>query len=376
MKKYKTHYKGKGVMSNHKLLLVGLLSFSLTLAASVTSTFAWFAVSDSGKVKFMKFNITENHALKIGLKDSSNEIHYYDSLNDSILHEYYPSYQAGSALADTSSMYQDLWLNESTNYETALPVLRAAYSQNGDYHKSEVATSGFFQFEFYFLADSDMYLFLDYEDTTIKALHDENVKTAEHAKDVTASDLDNVVNATRVSFFSKDGFYIYEPNQLHSSNTVFGGVLDATAKDSYYDFNSYTNKEIVYGEYEDENKLVYDSPLEEDSDLAIPGARATCFNAKHKAGVYRFNYNKSVENGLSFKKEKTYTLEELSLKDDQGNYDPTTTYPLAKLKENEATRVVVTIYLEGWDLDVTEAIGNGAFSLALGFTGLGTQFSD
>ncbi len=363
-------------MSNHKLLLVGLLSFSLTLAASVTSTFAWFAVSDSGKVKFMNFKINENHALKIGLKDSENEIHYYDSLNDSILHEYYPSYNAGAALADTSSMYQDLWLNENTDYDTALPILRAAYSKNGNYHQSEIATSGFFQFEFYFLADSDMYLFLDYEDTTIRALHDENAKTADALRDITVEDLDNIVNATRVSFFSKDGFYIYEPNQLHSTNTVFGGALDATTKDGYYDYNEYTNKEIVYGEYENESSLVYDDPLEEDSDLDTPGARATCFNAKHKAGVKRFNYNKSVENGLSFKKEKTYTLEQLSLKDSQGTYDSSTTYPLARLKENVPTRVVVTIYLEGWDLDVTEAIGNGAFSLNLGFTGLGTQFSE
>lgn len=374
MKKYKTHYKGKGVMSNHKLFLVGLLSFALTLSASVTSTLAWFAVSDSGKVKFMNFNITESHALKIGLKDSDGEIHYYDSLNDSILHDYYPSYHAGSALADTSSMYQDLWLNENTDYETALPVLRAAYSQNGNYHSSEVATSGFFQFEFYFLADSDMYLFLDYEDTSAKALHEENLKTASSSSDVTVDELDNVVNATRVSFFSKDGFYIYEPNQLHSSNTVFGGILDATTKDGFYDYSS--SKEIVYGEYDDEDKIIYDSPLEEDSELDIPRARATCFNAKHKAGVERFNYNKSVENGLSFKKEKTYTLEQLSLKDSQGSYDPSSTYPLARLKEDVTTRVVVTIYLEGWDLDVTEAIGNGAFTLNLGFVGLGAQFSD
>ncbi len=363
-------------MSNRQLFLVGLLSFSLTLAASVTSTFAWFAVSDSGKVKFMDFNITETHALKIGLKDSSGEVKYYDSLNDNILSEHYPSYHAGSALADTSSMYQDLWLNENTNYETALPVLREAYSKDGNHHSSNVATSGFFQFEFYFLADSDMYLFLDYEDTYAKALHDENLKTASTSKDVTVEELDNIVNATRVSFFSKDGFYIYEPNQLHSSNTTFGGALDATEKDGYYDYDSDTSKEIVYGEYDDESTLVYDEASSTDSDLDVPGARATCFNAKHKAGVQRFNYNKSVENGLSFKKEETYTLEQLSLKDGQGSYDPTNVFPIARLKENQATRVVVTIYLEGWDLDVTEAIGNGAFTLALGFTGLGTQFSD
>ena len=44
--------------------------------------------------------------------------------------------------------------------------------------------------------------------------------------------------------------------------------------------------------------------------------------------------------------------------------------PIALLKREEPTRVVVTIYLEGWDYDVTEAIGNGNFTLGLAIRGL------
>ena len=83
-----------------------------------------------------------------------------------------------------------------------------------------------------------------------------------------------------------------------------------------------------------------------------------------------FNLEKSKENGLSFKKEKTYTLEQLSISKEDGQFDKESMRPIALLKREEPTRVVVTIYLEGWDYDVTEAIGNGNFTLGLAFRGL------
>lgn len=322
----------------------------------------------------MDFAIKENHSLEIGLKDRDGNIHYYDSLNDAILEEYFPSYKAGSPLSDLSSMYQELWLNDNTNYETDYPILRQAYTKGGDYHASYPAQQGFYQFEFYFKGDSDMYLFLDRDETYTKALHDKNQeyadaynKETEESKKIDVKDLDNVVNATRVSFFSKDGFSIYEPNALSSSHTVFGGILDATSKDGYYDYDENSKKEIVYGEYDPNSTLIYDSPSETDSSLS---GRATCFNAIHKAGIERFNLEKSKQAGLSFKEEKTYTLEEMSISKETGQYDPETMRPIALLKREQPTRVVVTIYLEGWDYDVTEAIGNGSFTLGLSFRGL------
>lgn len=367
-------------MSNHKLFLVGLLSFFLTLVASVTSTYAWFAVSEAGKISFMDMRINEQHSIQIGLKNQDGGLDFYDSVNDSILEEHFISYKAGSPLSDLSSMYGKLWLNENTNYETDYPILRQAYSVGGDHHASYPAQQGFYQFEFFFKSDSDMYLFLDYEATTCKALHDKNLEYVnrynedieDESKKLDVRDLDNVVNATRVSFFSKNGFYILEPNATKSSNTVLGGILDATSKDGYYDFDT-SNKEIVYGEYDNDDALVYDEASDTDTEVI---GRATCFNASHKAGIRRFNYEKSVENGLSFQKEKTYTLEQLGLKANEGQFDEERMTPIASLKANEPTRVVVTIYLEGWDLDVTEAIGNGEFSLSLGFKGLAAPINE
>ena len=139
-----------------------------------------------------------------------------------------------------------------------------------------------------------------------------------------------------------------------------------TNKDGYYDFDE-SGREIVYGEYDMNMTPAYDSPKETDSSLM---GEATCFNAIHKAGIERFNLEKSEQNGLFFKEEKTYTLEEMSISKEDGQFDERSMRPIALLKREEPTRVVVTIYLEGWDYDVTEAIGNGSFSLGLSFRGL------
>ena len=364
-------------MSNHKLLLVGLLSFALTLAASITSTYAWYNVSTAGAVSFLDFAINESHSLQIGLKNGDGSIAYYENINDHILGQHYSNYVSGKPLSDLSSMYESLWLNEDTDYENDFPILRQPYISD-DYHASIPAQKGFYQFEFFFKADSDMYLFLDANQTYAKPNHEANqayVDVVNQGKEedryIYASDLDNVVNACRVSFFSEDGYYIYEPNALTGSTTVFGGILDAN-RDGYFDFNE-SGKEVVYGEYDNDAIVVYDPAESEDSTII---GTETCFNSKHKAGIQRFNKEKSEAAGLSFKKETTYTIEELGLGEGQGSFDSSTMTPLAKLRSGESKRLVVTIYLEGWDLDVVESIGNGSFNLNLGFKGLAQPFED
>ena len=51
--------KTKTIMSNRNLFLAGILSFGLTFAASVTSTYAWFEVSEHAKVSQLDFSIRD-----------------------------------------------------------------------------------------------------------------------------------------------------------------------------------------------------------------------------------------------------------------------------------------------------------------------------
>lgn len=363
---YRHHKKAKTIMSNRNLFLAGVLSFALTFAASVTSTYAWFEVSEHAKVSQLDFSIHDEADFEIGLKNNNDGYDYYHEVNDEILESHFARYQPNSTLHDLSSNYQSLWLNEETNPETDFPVLRRSYADKEKPHQIYVAQTGYYQFEFFLKANRDMYLFLDPESCYAKPLHDLNVATAEaFHKSITAEDLDNIVHACRVSFYSSRGFTIWEPNTDVGSTTVFGGVLDLNG-DGYYDDNN--GKEVVYGEYADDAPLVYDEAY--DVDTPAYNENHTAFKASHRAGIAPFNLAKSEAAGLSFAHETTYTLKELSLPDGVGQYDPSTMHPLLALSAGVPTRLVVTIYLEGWDLDMVDSIGEGHFTLGLGFKGL------
>lgn len=358
--------KAKSIMSNRNLFLAGILSFALTFAASVTSTYAWFEVSEHAKVSQLDFSIRDEADLEIGLKNEDGGYDYYHSIDDRILETHFARYHANSELNDLSSNYQSLWLNEDTNPEVDFPILRRSYALKENPHQIFVAQSGFYQFEFFLKSNRDMYLFLDSERCYATPLHELNMATANASKEaVTAETLDRIVNACRVSFYSSRGFFIWEPNVEVSSNTVFGGALDLNG-DGYYD--DYNGKEIVYGEYDDNAPLIYDEASSEDN--PVPSKTRSSFYASHKAGIAPFNREKSEAAGLSFAKETTYTLADLSIPKGTVQYDAGTMHPLLALKTGIPTRLVVTIYLEGWDLDMIDSIGEGHFTLGLGFQGL------
>lgn len=362
---YRHTKKPKTIMSNRNLFLAGVLSFGLTFAASVTSTYAWFEVSEHAKVSQLDFSIHDEADFEIGLKNNDDGYDYYHDVDDQILENHFSRYQPNSALHDLSSNYQSLWLNESTNPETDFPVLRRAYADKEKPHQIYVAQSGYYQFEFFLKSDRDMYLFLDWDSCYAKPLHDLNVTTAAALGNVTAEALDNVVNACRVSFYSSMGFTIWEPNASAGSTTVFGGALDLNG-DGYYD--DLGGKEVVYGEYSDDAPLVYDEAPTED--IVPTSDTHSSFVATHRAGIAPFNLGKSEAAGLSFAHETTYTLSELCIPEGVGQYDPSTMHPLLALHAGVPTRLVVTIYLEGWDLDMVDSIGDGHFTLGLGFRGL------
>ncbi len=357
--------KTKTIMSNRNLFLAGILSFGLTFAASVTSTYAWFEVSEHAKVSQLDFSIRDAADFEIGLKNNDGDYDYYRDVNDEILETHFSRYRPNSVLHDLSSNYQSLWLNEDTNPETDFPVLRRAYADKDKPHQIYVAQSGYYQFEFFLKSNRDMYLFLDANHCYAKPLHDLNATTAAALKNVTAEELDHIVNACRVSFYSSMGFLIWEPNASVGSTTVFGGALDLNG-DGYYD--DLDGKEVVYGEYSDDDPLIYDEAPT--ADILPSSDTHSSFVATHRAGIAPFNLEKSEAAGLSFAKETTYTLADLSIPEGAGQYDSNTMHPLLALKAGVSSRLVVTIYLEGWDLDMIDSIGEGHFTLGLGFQGL------
>lgn len=348
--------------------------FSFTLSALVTSTFAWFKVADTLIASNIAIDFYKNEDFSIGLK-KDGQTTFFDStdssgtpsIDNTTLKEYCPGYEP-TDLLDLSSMYGSDWLNSSTVFANTKPQLKIGYSAGSNPHETATALAGYMQFEFYFRSGKNMYLFLS-ENTSLVANEAANQKLAD-IYGYKVANLNKVQDCLRVSFYSESAFYIYEPNVTTSSNTAFAGRLNTGAPiSSYYDIDSNHN-EILYGEYnyaDSQLSLKYD----EASRAAVPSSEdLTGFiSGTNPIANGGLDIDKSISEGhLSIAHEKTYTLSELSKVDEKA-------YPLVYIPAYDETkpetikRVVVTVYVEGWDLDVVNSVESGVFDLNLAFKG-------
>lgn len=341
------------------LLGIGALSLGLTLSSLATATYAWFDIVTSASLDQIEMTFGGAPTLEMGLKDQDGNIHYASSWNDASLQELDSNYVPFEPLKEVSSMFESSWKNASTDASTAFPLLYEPFYASQDPTSTPVAKEGFLQYEMFFRSDRNLYLFLD-EATKISPLSELNRTRAEEINSQTGStlkgsELDQVVDAVRVSFFSETGFYICSPSG--SSSVTYGGLLDLD-KDGYYDYRD--GKEIVYGDYA--GTPLYGEALEQDS---LAPEKPNAFHAKHQKGISPWKHNE-----VGFQKETAYAVSELSLSKSASYFDASTMKPLAHLKANVPTRLVFTLYAEGWDHHLTEKIASGAFSLHLAFTGL------
>ena len=70
--------------------------------------------------------------------------------------------------------------------------------------------------------------------------------------------------------------------------------------------------------------------------------------------------------------EKAFTIEELAAP--SGPYLADDSHPILACKSHTWTRLVVSVYLEGWDPACDESIIFGALSLQVNFRGFGGRF--
>ena len=366
-------------MSNTKLLLLGIAIFGITLSAFVTSTVAWFEISNSLQASNIGITYQDSKGqLEIGMKkNADDEITYAESINQDTL-ETYSSYKRKDLLDQVSSMYSSKWNTATSEFSSTVPEFRTTYTDVASYHEGAVATSGYYQFEFYLKAREDTYLFLS-SDTSCEASHDNNVSIAKSLNDsgkfsgLTATMLDKVQDCVRVSFYTETGYYIYEPNVDESSKTAFAGPLNVKNNDSYFDYVD--DKETLYGEYNyDKATLIYDEASTTDSVLS---GTATAFNAIHKAGIKPIDMAKSEsEGGLVIASEDSHPLSYYELPTDAASFDSETMHPLMKLKAYQPQRMVMSVYIEGWDKDVIDSIGAAEFNLNISFNGLMQPIAD
>jgi len=351
-------------VNNHKSkLILELIVTAIAFGGLVTGTFAWFSVAND--VSVATFNITYGQADKIqfGLivpaerpdLGEAGSLTFFDNLSDENLVDYGYN-DKESPLSPVSSMFESLWLNETTGLadEDLFPVLRSSYSTYQNTTESNQARSGFFQFEFYLKSNMNMYLYLD---STASIIADAFVNGQNSPQK--AAELDKISSSLRVSFLSSLGFNIWEPNTDVAGTTAFGGRLDVLDQDGYYDSDG-TNgdyREIMFGEYNDPSKIIYSEGARSSAEKPL-----TSFNASTASGVNPLDLDASIDNGLVIAHENSKTTATLS----NQTLDSSA---LAYLPEYTPVRLVVTVYAEGWDLDNTNLIQDASFLLNLTLTG-------
>lgn len=357
----------KLVSTNAKLFSLGVSAFLLTLGSTAVATVAWFQSETTSFIQGMTLEFVSNGGLQIGYRDPrSGDIVYGTALDNTVLNEVDPlAYPLDPVLSAVSSAATEDY-NRTLDPNNDYPRFRGAYS----YRKTALPTFtnyGYLQFELFFKTDLPSYLLLA-PSFAVTPCHEANAAKAKQINDaggydgvdVTAEDLDSIVDSIRVSFFCEDGYNILDPKK--EEETPFGGALDLD-HDGYFDMDV-TKTELIYGLYEGEP--IYSEPLEADEGQGKPH---NCFFGAHKKGARAFLESQSIENGLSYAMENANSLDQMTLHENQGQLYPDSV-PIAQLAERTDKRVVVTVYIEGWDKDAIDCIGEAQFNLNLGFTAL------
>ena len=355
-------------MKRSKFILTFYIGMIALSVATLSMSIAWYASADIVRIEGIDITIDADRAIQIS---TSRDGEYKDSLDKDDLQDvgdFIPLTGAHSALWMESKQDSPIFYDEAnhSNYEFA--------------QVSVPATQGFLSQKLYLKTDDDLYITIDADKTMLKANKEYNRTyaktlygqyqegTDESLKQLTVEEieerLNKLVNAMRYSILVTDKtdyqYVIIDPNK--EGTTLYGGLLDNDI-DRYYDYfireSDGLSYERLYGEYKGEyENIVYDEPLQEDTTYESENEEPSAFNARHKKGVRTVNLAKSLENGIEIVEEKSYTLSELS-----GNDNPF----IIPVYRDTPKEIVLSIYIEGWDLDSVNYTMGATFVSSLTF---------
>lgn len=396
---------------NYKVM-AAFSSFVLAVASLVTVTVAWYEFSNALQVDNLSYTIYDDEGvLQLGLKApassfSSLKEKYSDETGEWVDDIYYftdnefhittdvltdfGQYDEGTKLQPISNAYYNEWFDNASSLDTTRPIYTKMPTLHDIGGKTIVTREEqkdfYYEFEFYIRATNvPVFVFLS---SNITILPD-TVKNAEKAavSSNTEESLNKVSNYIRVGFFSEldytdddgnrtnkftynvfDGNPTYEDSVLQK--TKYYGRLDADPQDGYYDVypsiddgaSEYRKNEILYGRYSLLNgaNLVYSE-----------NARATGLE-KHElvGGFFANSWGNAnpvdVEQSKVINGENLILYEENALDKKRTTSSSTNAYKrienaLTYVKRNEAKKLIVTMWAEGWDLDCGKDSSDASF---------------
>lgn len=359
-------------MRERKVAAFGILLFSAMLVASITMTVAWYQGAS-----YMEIDGFDISVKSPDLQLSTDNEYFQDSLSKDSL-------QKVDNFKPISSYAQDEWMASHSTEPIFYQEYDSIDSEIMSADKATITSSGFFSQDIYIKCSQSYYISFVGDDELKKdeqplfvANEKANLERAKRlvklpeyqgytVEEITER-LNGVIHSMRISVLvleqtgdnadqsSNEDYAYYIVDPYKNSDTYIGGILDADLSGSY---DSFSGKEVVYGDVTSGDKAKYDASQANDSTLE---GELTCFNSTHQKGVQRFNQSESENAGLTIAKEKSIALEDID-SFEEGNLGMN--FPLYK---DVSRRLRLSIYLEGWDLDNTNCTMFGSFYVNLKF---------
>ena len=329
---------------------LGVISLGIT---SLSFSIAWYASSTQLDIDGLNITVDADRDLKIST--STDLASFKGKLT-------YGELDRVEKFDPCSSMFKSEWMDQKASkpemYRYDMPVT----DSSGRPHHNK-ATKGYYSQSLYLLANDDVLVTIDTEtfslvpDVTLNEMYIEKVKARfpEYTKEELLIRLNSLVDCMRISILDPDeetyNYTILDPTK--DEEILLGGREDL-GKDDYYDY--YTSStgmyETVYGEVENRETIKYGERADEDIETT---GELTSFNAKTKKNVHPFDLEASIENGLVIKTEDSIALNEVEEK------------IAIPVKADKPKEIVLSIYMEGWDEDCTNAHMGGSFILDVDF---------
>ena len=370
-------------MTRRRLILSSLVGITALIAVSLSMSIAWYSNSDRLSISAVDLSVRTDPLLKVS---TSNELStFVDELD--LSSDEYEKESEKFLFKPVSSMYREDWLNDETKeplfYDSSFVA-----SLDGD---NKIDTkSGFYQKKIYLWTEANYYVGLDIKDCLFENDETANFLRAQalyaskenKSLQLTVEQIEQSLNALkdclRVSILINDvedtskmheRFNIINPTKQDGEKVYFGGLLD-NDNDGYYDTvpvqdqqsGELVQREYLYGDVNDRSLIKYqdpESPGYEDEKLPQSSQMiGNSFNGVHKKSAYTFDKEASEANQMTFKEEGALTLADVE-DSEKGIVIP--------VYANKPREIVISIYLEGWDLDCINGTMGASFNTKLSF---------
>lgn len=365
-------------MNKKKIIISASILTTAIVALSVSLTLAWYGASDRLNVENLELTMSTKANLKISTSDDLDT--FVTDLSEEQLHTLPDDF----LFAPVSSMNQKLWMDQQPDKPSFYDCSFKQIKSNGEPY-AEVAEYGYFQKDIYLLTSMrNQFATLDFDSTdndgnytgSIFESGDNSERAAKLykqnpewnlSKEEIETSLDNLINCVRISLLVKQEnfyrYYVVDPMKKQSEVVYLGGRLDNDGNgyyDTYKDAKTGETKEVIYGEVNNRDLLVYNDPIDTPSG-EVDNANTQYFNNSFKgvsrANVYTYNQEASLAND-AIMKENSYSPDDIN----DVNSDL-----LIPLEANVPTKIVLSFYLEGWDFDCINATMGANFKSKISF---------